>query len=216
MNLATPESAAPIPVTVLNRFITETPRSPSEITVNAENLGAKMWPEMLAGTQSDGIERGLIVFQTPITKKFVTSRISKGDTSHVGPSLSDIGLRKMFFPVVAKVHTHPTIPEDAHLITTPPLDGDLQLFSRETYSTMVVLDRSGVHLLIRTRELTQWDSPPPIDLIRGIIDEVHRKDGLTTDVQKMLNSRLSPYGIEYFYTPNLTPAANGTITFRKP
>ncbi len=215
MGLTSPETSIPQNTTPLTRTITEGLTAATEVTVRADNIGVQKWAEMLAGTQTDGRERGLIIFKSPLSNsKFSTSKIIIGEETHVAPQYSDIGL-KFLHPVAAKIHTHPKSPEVQHLKTLPPGDTDLQLFFGDSYSAMVTLDHGGAHLLIRTGESIQ-EGFPPKDLIGNVIKQVAAKDGLVTDVQKKLNGILSPYGISYFYTENLTPSENGTVTFKKP
>lgn len=221
MGPKSPETAVPQNVTILTKRITEGLGTVREITVRADNVGAQRWQEMLTATQEDGKERGLIVYRSLLShNKFSTSKISVGTavenrSAHVTPQFEDIGVKGLISPVVAKIHTHPRTPEIQHLKTTIPVDGDIQLFSNDGYSAMVVLDDGGAHLLIRTGE-SIMPEPPPGDLISRAINEVAAKGGVVADVQKRMNAILSPYGISYFYTETPAPAEDGTVTFGKP
>ena len=221
MEPKSPERPAPNNITLLKDRITEIPGFQREITVRADNIGASKWPEMLAATKEDGLERGINVFRTPITKKFYTGTIITGTKKdfktgkNVPIQSSDIGLKGFISDIVASVHTHPLTEEEAHLKTTVPSGSDVQTFFENAYSTMVILDRGGAHLLVRTRDTLNQETPPT-DLIQKKINEVAAKGGTVADVQKQLNSMLSQYGISYFYTENLTSAEDGTITFKKP
>lgn len=203
-------------ITLLKDKITEGLGFTKELTVRADNIGADKWQKMLAATQNDGLERGLIVYRNPLSKnKFTPSRIIVGENTHVAPLFSDIGLKGFIFPIVAKIHTHPRTPEVKDLKTLIPVDGDLQHFFGDNYSAMITLDDGGAHLLIRTGESIRQD-PPPKNLIADEINKEAAKEGLVANVQKRLNTILSEYGISYFYSESLTPLEDGTITFKKP
>jgi hypothetical protein len=222
MGPTTPEtSGIDQSITTLKSKVTEIPWT-NEIKVKMENVGAQKWPEMLAATQSDGRERGMNVFRNPLTGKFTPGEIVIGgetgfeEGNDIPILSSEIGLRSMFYDHVATVHTHPMTAEDAHLKTTVPSGNDIRKFLGSTYSAMVVIDRGGAHLLIRTRELMQGEPLPSPDLIKNKIAEVKAKDGIVTDVQKALNAMLAQYGLRYYYTEELTPSADGTIAFKTP
>lgn len=215
MGPKSPETSIPQNTTLLTKTITESLRTAREVTVRADNIGAEKWAEMLAGTQTDGKERGLIVFRSPLSNsKFSTSKIVIGENTHVTPQYSDIGF-KFLHSVAAKIHTHTKSPEVEHLKTLPPGDTDLQLFFADNYSAMVSIDHGGAHLLVRTEEPITTELPPK-DIIARTISEVAARNGLVEDVQKRLNGILNQYGISYFYTENLMPSEDNTITFRKP
>lgn len=221
MEPRSPEIPTSSNITLLKDRLTEVSGFTREVTVRADNVGAQKWQEMLAATQSDGKERGLIVYRSLLSQnKFSTSKISTGTgvknrKAHVAPQFEDIGIRGFILPVVAKIHTHPRTPEVQPLKTLIPVDGDLQLFFGYDYSAMITLDDGGAHLLIRTGESIRQD-PPPNNLIGDAIDKEAAKEGLVANVQKRLNTILSEYGISYFYTENLTPSEDGTVTFKKP
>ncbi|MCL4419364.1 hypothetical protein M1146_04655 [Patescibacteria group bacterium] len=216
MEPRSPEIPTSNNITLLKDKITEVSGFTKEITVRADNVGAQEWPGMLAGTQSDGRERGLIVYRNPLSKnKFTPSKIIVGEKTHIAPLFSDIGLKGFLFPIAAKIHTHPRTPEVQHLKTLIPVDGDLQLFFGYDYSAMITLDDGGAHLLIRTGESIRQD-PPPSNLIGNAIGKEAARGGIVADVQKKLNTILSEYGISYFYTESLTPSEDGTVTFKKP
>lgn len=215
-----PEDPTSKKITLLRGNVIEIPGFGREITVNGDNIGASKWQEMLTGSQTDEKERHLNVFYNPLTKKFTPGNIviaekTSFNVGNVPLGFSGIGPRGMLYEHIANVHTHPMTKEDEHLKTTIPSIEDIKNFLNHTYSAGVIIDRGGAHLLVRTYERINEDLPPD-DLIKNIIAEVKAKDGITTDVQKQLNSVLSRYGLVYFYTEALTPSEDGTITFKKP
>nr|MBI5455504.1 hypothetical protein [Candidatus Levybacteria bacterium] len=220
MEPKSPEISTSSNITLLKDRITEISEFAREITVKADNIGASKWQEMLTQTKSDGKERRLNVFYNLLTKKFTPGNTVVGTAegfktgADVPIEVSDIGLKGMFHHQVADVHTHPLTEEDAHLKTTVPSGNDLRTFLSSAYSAMVAIDRGGAHLLIKSREIAEGKLPPA-DLVQKKIEEIAKKGGVVTDVQKHLNRMFSQYGVSYFYSENLTPLEDGTITFKK-
>lgn len=223
MNISSPETGAIKLKTVLNKPVTENARFSNELVVDGTNLGADKWDEMFNGTLEDGKERGLMVFYHPIKRSYVTSKISVGSTKNVSHSISDLGIKGFFLPETASIHTHPPAVSETsgeYLATSPPGDKDLQTFLSNTISAMIVLDRSGAHMLVRTNLLPNGQMPNsedvPNDLVQNIIEEIKKKDGTTVDVQKEMSKILPSYGIGYFFTSEIHPDENGNLTFRRP
>lgn len=204
-------------ITLLTKTRTEGLESVREVAIRADNIGAQEWAQMLSETQSDGKERGLIIYLKHFSKdKFETSRIIIGSNTHTGISFDDMGLRRFLSPaIVTTVHTHPRTPGTQALKTLIPVDDDVRRFFEDNYSAMVTLDDGGAHILIRTGE-SMFQNPPPEDLISNLIKAEAAGEGLVANVQKRINNALSPYGLSYFYSESLIPAENGTFTFKKP
>ena len=221
MEPKSPEIESTASIALLTKEIAKVPGFGKEITVRGDNLGVNKWQEMVSATQTDGRERGLNVFYNPLTKRFTPGNIVTGGERNFKTGAdtpvdtSDIGLKGIFSNLVASIHTHPLVEESAHLKTSVPSGNDIRAFLNHSYSAMVVIDKGGSHLIVRTREKID-DELPSSDLVQRKIDEVAVKNGTVSDVQKQLNSMISQYGLEYFYTDCLVPAENGTITFRKP
>ncbi len=215
MEPTSPESGISKSNTVLKGRLIESIKFEREIQVAAENIGASKWQEMLESSQSDGLERGLLVFKNLFGNKFESGNIFQGNKRHVSTSLDEQGPKSKFASVAVTVHTHPTNAENEHLITMPPGDGDIQILFNTNFGagSMVILDKSGAHLLIRTSELR--GDPPPSDLIKKLADEIQAENGTTLDVQRKMNGRLSEFGVSYYFTDNLLPT-NGMITFKRP
>lgn len=249
MEPRSPENPIPSNITLLKDKVTEVSGFGREITVRADNIGTQKWREMLRLMQETGKEQKMDMFYNPFTHNFVPGNIVAGVERgfKTGPNIpietSEIdGLRNMFCKHVASVHTHPMGPEEAQMKTSVPSGNDLIKFLINADSAMVVIDRGGAHLLIKTREFIAKDPPterrkttrrplqaadsaggdfegedlPPEDLVQNKIDEVKAKDGIIADVQAELNTIFSPYGVQYFFCPtaNITTLEDGTITFK--
>lgn len=218
MNLPTPETSTPRDVTTIRNFVTESALFLSEIIVSADNVGAGLWQEMIEETVATGKEVGRGIFYDRIGRKFVPGELIVGHETGIDefiplpPPIK--GFRGALLSLATTVHTHPMT--SAPLARTSiPSGADLQMFLFSVDGAMVTIDRGGAHLIIRT-EAPKKDDLPPQDLVRRKIDEVADRDGVIADVQRQFNGLLNEYGATYFYTPHLAPAADGTVTLRRP
>jgi hypothetical protein len=222
MSLQSPEFSASKPVTMLVKPVTEIPGLSNEITIPGENVAQSKWALMLDAS-SDGAERSLTTFYNRLTKKFTNGPMHKGTktTSNLGEKVKRNEDQEIFLessglfrePVVV-THDHLTPP---HLATDIPSDYDVFFFlMAETLSASIMVDRNGAHLIIRTRKRMESEALPPQDLIEKAVKEAKEKDQTSTDVQKRIDSLISPYGLRYLYHPGLDTNEDGTVTFKKP
>ena len=251
MGPTSPETTTPRTITTLASRVTEIPYS-REITVKTENVGMQQWGEMLDRMDNEGKEMAMDVFRNVFTGSFATGSIVEYDErgyehKHDKPiRASEIGGLKSFThdPVVS-LHTHPLSGDEAHIKTSIPSGNDIRTFLSSMHSALVIVDRGGSHLLVRTREFhprnpesfesvlrkgskrrplqhaskPDWpdeEDLPPDDLMKKKIKEIAARGGVVADVQKELNGMIAQYGLRYFYTEQLTPNEDGTITFKTP
>lgn len=222
MSLQSPEFSGSRPVTMLVKPVTEIPGFSSEITTPGENVAQSKWASILEAS-SDGAERSFTTFYNKLSKKFTDGAIRVGTktTSNQGDRISRNEDQEIFLessglfrePVVI-THDHLTPP---HLATDIPSDYDILFFLRaESLSASVIVDRNGAHLLVRTRKRMEDEALPPKDLIEKAVIEAKEKDQTSTNVQKRIDSLISPYGLRYLYHPGLEANEDGTVTFKKP
>lgn len=203
----------------LDQRVTEIlPSYHKEITVDADNVGASSWEEMIRLTQTltkDGLkEFGMVVSQKD--GKFRSNKIITGHQRHIPNPIRWHGIIPELLKGkgVVAIHTHPMEKKDEHLATTIPSDPDIQAFISSGYAAFVILDQKGAHLLIRTQYFNQ--NQPPKDLVDGIYQDIKKRDGTTLDIQRILASKLEDYGISYYHTTTLSPNPDGTVAFKKP
>ncbi len=135
MNLPTPESGTQPPVNLLKGNVVEVPSLERELMVSAENIGANRWHEMFDATKQDGLERGLIIFRNLISGRFIESDVIKGTSKHIFSFSDAHGSKSRFSSAAVTVHTHfSNKPENAHLETLPPVDGDIQILFNGNFS----------------------------------------------------------------------------------
>lgn len=200
------------------------------IFIKTEAIAASLWQQMIEATQQDYKERGVVVSKSG--KKFYTSRVFEGTgeqidyknsdkisaTSSFNPPLLPQGIRSLIpgMKDIVVVHTHPMPPKLDHLSTTPLSDIDIHAFVNAQHNGLVMIDRGGAHLLVRTR--TSYNDS---DLLKkNIVDEavevVKRNDGVVLDVIKATSQQLANYGLGYFYTQTLLPNIKGFVEFNNP
>lgn len=215
MEPKSPEITSNKPSTILKGNIIESAQYTHEIEVNADNVGANYWTELLNSSEADGHERNLLIFKNPLSNKFTPGKIITGSNTHTSTSLNEHGIKTFLSQVAVSIHTHPTSDENKHLQTLPPGDNDLQIIEKGNFGagSMIVIDRSGAHLLIRTA--VNKSESLPSDIIKKLAEEVKSQNGTTLDVQKKLNQKLNPYSYSYFFTNNITPV-DGKVIFKKP
>lgn len=144
-------------------------------------------------------------------KRIKTSKILKG--TNVGEHNHSIN-----FPLsrtdIALVHTHP-MPEDlSHLPTSFLSDQDIQPFNELPINAAVVIDRGGVHLLMRRENpLIHRETQIPGDLVDKRLGETIRRGGITSELIQDVASELRQYGLAYYFCPNPLPSGERTITF---
>lgn len=200
--------------------------SPS-IFVNPEVIAADAWESLVAATQSDGIERGLVIAKR--RDKIIRSKEIEGlgeqpsdeDPSKTIPASFPLPALpfgvKSLLPTIKElvvIHTHPMPPDLDHLRTTPISDRDIRAFTRTRYVAMVMLDRGGAHLLARTSSFFPDDERLlTSDIVDTATKEVIAESGGSMDVMTKVARRIANYGLGYFYTPDLSQQGAG-VEFR--
>jgi hypothetical protein len=220
--LATPEIITPSrDIIVIRKHLTEEAAFASQITIRADNADANSWLQMVNETQTNGLELGKSIFYDHLARKFIAGPTVVGteleiETPDGGISFpSPIkGLRK-FLPTthVANMHTHFLPPDSDRLKTSLPSEKDIRAFLWNAYPAMFIIDRGGVHMFIRTAEQTIEEVPSENVMKEKLKQSVGK---YVADIQPYVNQILQPYGARYFYTEQLDPSADGTVTFRAP
>ncbi len=202
------------PITPLTQRYTESyPGQLREITVAAQNIALPNWHEMLALTESDNAERGLIVFQDP-KNNFHQSEVFKGETTSITAADIPIGIKNILrrYKKVVYIHTHPMKALE-HLSTTLPSDQDIQSFANSGSGAFIILDAKGVHLLTHIKFYNHIVPPP--NLVGGLLKKEKEGEGLAANIQRDLAHELPKYGISYFYKQGLPAKEARTVTFNR-
>lgn len=199
------------------------------ILVDVRGIAADKWPEMQNRAQKSHREQGVVVSR--LGTILYTSKIFEGygerndyDNPHrkipasFTPPLFPHGLISLHpgMENIVLVHVHPIPPELDHLITAPLSDTDIHTFVKHNYKGLVSLDRGGVHLLVRTRHSYNESDLLTKNIVDETITEVRAKNGTTLDVIKLVDHKLSQYGLGYFYTSNLVQNPKGYVEFFDP
>lgn len=220
-----PEDATPRtnPVTRLRGNIIETSGHRPEITVRAEEVGANLWQQLVTDTQQDQRERHISVVRNKRTSILETTPIVIGEparNSSEAPTVTlapQSFLKGLFTETVSHIHSHPLAPELDHLKNSIPSTSDVVPLTIPSWKgSMVIVDRGGAHLLLRTAEPMHRDKPLPTDLIEKVLKEIGDVGGTTADIQKRINGLLYEFGISYYYREGLNTDEDGTVTFRRP
>ena len=194
------------------------------ILLSAETLAADTWDELVSATQTDYLERGLIVGRYTGKNTLIRSKIIKGYGQEAGEHPGEVleaafpipmfpfGILKgMLLRIKEEVviHTHPMPPDVDHVRTSVISDKDIRSFTTSRYAGLVMLDKGGAHLLTRTRpQYLDWDTPAP-DIVSSTMRRVIAEAGGSTDVMTGVAEKLARYGLSYYYTPELMQTGRG-------
>jgi hypothetical protein len=189
---------------------------------DANILGVDKWPQMLKETE-DGRERLMVVSKRNGKNYFsdiysgLSEKQNKGNNAEVYIPLFPQGLKSLLpgMEDVLTVHTHHMVKLD-EVQTTIISDADITNFVNCKDYALVMIDRGGAHILVRTEKT--YNSRELIDkeIVDRIQHEIAEKNRNILDVIKLVSKELSHYGIGYLYTPNLTPDPKGYVEFFDP
>ncbi len=201
------------------------------LLVDKEVVAADKWPGMVAATQLDFRERGIVVSRRS-NGKLMTSKVFEGlgerfdydNRARKIPSSFSLpllphGARSLLPKIkdIVVVHSHPMPPEVDHLQTTAISDVDIHSFINADYNALVMVDRGGAHLLVRVGHLLGDILPAERNIVEETIEAVSQERGGARDVIKSLATQLPSYGLGYFYTPTLSPdPKEGYVKFYNP
>lgn len=185
------------------------------ISVDAELVAAEKWKEMLEATQTDYLERSLVVSSSGKDRKLITSKIFIGDRNSSGPGLFPQGWRSAFQVAkdIVHVHTHPKPPELDHIQTTAFSDKDINWFMDDEESkASVMIDTGGVHMLARkSNRFSLNKRSENIKIEEDALKKTKAGGNTSTDLIHEIALRLAPFGIRYYYSPDITPSPEGFI-----
>lgn len=212
------------------RYVEKTGNAP--VLIDGAVIAAGKWQQMVDLTQQDFKERGVVVSRN--NRKLYTSRIfegtgeqseyddktlkvKRGSGSFTPPILAH-GIRSLHpgMKDLVLVHSHPMPTELDHLKTTPLSDTDIHAFINSNYKGLVMVDRGGAHLLVRTHDSYTDGELLKQKIVHEAIRSVNSENGSVMDVLKILSGKLTPYGLCYLYTPELTPDSSGCVRFHTP
>ena len=186
------------------------------LAVSGQIIGAPFWQKMIAETQADNKERGIVISRKS-NKDIITSSVFIGEEKSFTPLVLPHGLKSLFSPIkdIALVHTHAMPLSSDHLLTTTFSDGDIRTFIPSKYYALIAIDRGGAHLLVRKHK-PYMENIPEANMISKIIAETIEENGSTMDVIKKISSHIKQFDLAYLFTPQLTPDLDGNITFQDP
>jgi hypothetical protein len=179
------------------------------IRIDSEAVALDRWAPMVEATQTDYLERGLIIAKS--AGRILTSKVYGGDQHGFTPPPLAFGLRSLFSASLKErvvVHTHAMPPKVDHLKTTVISDEDIRAFTMSQYNGLVMLDRGGAHLLARTTAFRENDKLADCDIVSRTVQEVVGESGGTMDVMNRVAAQLHPYGLGYYYVSTLIPVSD--------
>lgn len=222
MHPSSPEkiSIQKMPIIALKASRIEQAEHIHEISVDAENVAAAHWQNVVEQTQADGKEIGFTVFFDRISRKYIKGPNFIGDekSNTVEPYLDTgkglKGFRKFLQANVVEVHTHSLLDEEAKFSTSVPSSKDLRRIMTDTAAgSMLVLDKGGAHLIMKTGE-PKTDQLPPKDFVKKLVDQI-APNGTVAQLQRLISTGIAEYGLSYFYHAGLTPNPDNPVTFRR-
>jgi hypothetical protein len=195
----------------------------ASIHVSSEMLGINMWDEMIQRTQTTGKEFGVIVSSNG--KSTLTSKIFEGfgesyNYDEIGkhpPSFSPPflphGLKSLYPRVKDEVlvHTHPIPTEIDHLPTTAMSAEDILAYANSTYNAVVMIDKGGVHMLTGRGPYHEIEKLHVNTIISDAFKVSKSNTNTIAEVRIEIAKALVPYGIRYYFSPDMTPTDDGLI-----
>lgn len=171
------------------------------LEVDAGQVGASKWEEMLRLTQSDGKEREISVslFRGKLEITGITEGNETSATSPVDFAGVLLGKRK-----IARIHTHPGEKDQ-------PSDTDIQVAHGNPERVEIMLDKGGAHLLISKRSPHPGETVPRVKEKRHL--EVLGTTGLLKDAIRLVAGDLESYGLAYYFCPDLSSGSETKIFY---
>lgn len=179
-----------------------------EISIPGEQLGADKWSELLDRTNQTGKEYGFCVWERG--KKISIDKITEGLEGEWYPDLNI--LARLFKTNISIVHSHPKPAALDHVETTLVSMGDINSFINSSSKSLVMLDKGGVHLLIRQGLIFRDESTDVREEFKDVFRGFSNKT--SADVRKETAKILSRWGIKYFFSNTLTPSADGFVNLK--
>ncbi len=222
MMQSSPESEGPTsPARRINLLDFEQSILPPEIIIPGAQIGAADWPGMISQTGKDGKERALVVSSN--AGKLMTSRIFVGRAetkitpANIHPPFLPHGIKSLLpgLKDIAYVHTHPKPPELDHIQTTIFSEGDIRAYYDSLYPAMVMIDKGGVHILLRTFSADEERELPNYNLDKAAFREAGKGNFTAIEVIQELSKIIYPYGLRYYYSSTLESSPRDEILLKK-
>lgn len=195
-----------------------------KIRVPKVQIGAEYWEEMLELANTDLVEKGRIVSWTG--KKYMVSDLIEGRAEKVdydnpsqkipasisppifphGLSSADPRVRAITF-----VHAHPMPKELDHLKGTAISADDIAAAIQGRFAAVVAIDRGGVHMLIKEKQLIQLEVSH-VDPVK-IVNEALRRARAIPRLRKEIALSIRPFDIRYYFSSHTKPTDANTIHF---
>jgi hypothetical protein len=189
----------------------------NKLRIQPEILAQAQWQELLDITASTGDEKALTI--TWDGRKLTTH----GDVASTKDSSSlrifPHGLRSILSrheTSLVSVHTHPMPPELDHIQTMPVSDQDINSFiNDQSAKASVSIDRGGVHMLAKSPYAYAFYLDPAEKPVSTVATEAAKEEsaanGLAVNIMKKIGRGLIPFGIKYYYSPNLSLTPDGFV-----
>lgn len=198
---------------------------PPKIRVASSVLAAEKWPEMLHKTEETKKEYGIIISDNG--KRLKISKIWEGLSERkeietakiINPSfpipLLSHGIRSLDprLTDIVLIHTHPMTPEIDHLPTTAMAEGDIDTYIHSRFKIFLALDRGGIHMLRGMRLKQNRDDINPLAICNKASETNEAHSNTVAEFREHVAKALEPFGIQYYFSPNITPLPNEFITF---
>lgn len=195
-------------VTEISLLDLKKPKSlPSKIALPASDLLAHTWEQLILETDQTGLERGFL--RSFHKGKFLDSRVTIGAKEHWSPSFIPHGIGSWKYLVgmedALTVHFHPMSSELNHIQTTHHSEQDLDSADKSWVS--IVIDRGGAHLL------THHSNKPSNFSPKAMLSAAYDGNDHVQNVIISLAESITPYGFQYFYTPEIKHSETGIVMF---
>lgn len=199
------------------------------LRVDSQSIGASQWKNLVAQTQADGAERGIVIstnkgsiltsgiyMGSGTEEVFDGTEMRKRGGSFTPPNLPH-GIKSLNPAIkdIVIVHSHYMPSSSGHLPTMILSDGDILNFIPSKYHALCAVDRGGAHLLVRTQKQF-FNRIPDGHMVKNLITETIKENGGIKDVIWKVSNRLQQFGLAYLYTSQLETDSEGAITFQEP
>jgi hypothetical protein len=189
----------------------------NKLRIQPEILSQAQWQELLSTTASTGDEKALTI--TWDGRKLATYGDVVSTKKSSGLDIFPRGFRSILSrheTSLVSLHTHPMPPEFDHIQTMPFSDLDINSFiNDQSAKASVSIDRGGVHMLAKSPYAYAFYLDPaekPVSTVaEEALDEESAKKGLAGNIMKKIGRGLIPFGIKYYYSPNLSLAQDGFV-----
>lgn len=189
----------------------------NKLKIEPDILAQAQWQELLGTTASTGNEKALTVAWDG--RKLTTHGDIMSTKNSSGLAIFPRGIRSVFArheKLLVSVHTHPMPPKLDHIQTMPFSDLDINSFINDRSSkASVSIDRGGVHMLAKSPYAYAFHLDPaekPVSTIaEEALEEESTQNGLAVNIMKKIGRGLIPFGIKYYYSPNLSLTSDGYV-----